>query len=74
MYNLLNRNFHKKPLLKLELVKLAQRIDDINNVLDATDDEDICYNLEAELDCIIEILNKSLKATKARRIGLKLVG
>lgn len=71
---LIQRNFYSQPLRRLELLQLTNRVDEINKLFDIIEDDDVLYNLEAELDSIIDILNKSIKATKVKNIGLKLVG
>lgn len=67
-----------EPLTKLELFELNKEIDQIEKILEITNDDDILENLDNRLNEICLYLEKSLnittKSEKIKKIGLKLVG
>lgn len=67
-----------EPLTKLEMFELNKEIDQIEKILEITNDDDILENLDNRLNEIYLYLEKSLnniiKSEKIKKIGLKLVG
>jgi hypothetical protein len=57
-----------------ELDSMEKRIEEINSILQMTDEADIHNNLGNELEYIIEILEKSLKNLKRKSRHIKIVG
>lgn len=60
-------------MTKGELYKIEKRIDEINNLFDYELDDDIYFNLQQELNHIINTLTISLKKAKIEESGLRIV-
>ena len=62
-----------KILTNGELWQLERRIDEINAIVDATDEQDILENLERELEYIIQKIERSYIKAKIKESGLRLI-
>ena len=62
-----------KILTKGQLLKIENRIDEIDSLLSSDLEEDVHNNLIDELDCLLVRLEKSLKIARIKESGLRLV-
>ena len=62
-----------KILTKGQLLKIENRIDEIDSLLSSDLEEDVHNNPIDELDCLLVRLEKSLKLARIKESGLRLV-
>lgn len=72
-YSKFDRNLLTCHLTKGEVKELGDRIAEIIDIQNCTEDPDILLNLDREVSLIVAILEKSHKGIKKNKVNLKVI-